>query len=117
VIGRIGVAVSPANSNRVYALVEHDSGGLFRSDDAGANWARVNSDRNIRQRAFYYTHVTADPKNADVVYALNTSAFKSTDGGKTLTQLGGGGGGGAGSTHGDMHELWVDPDEPQHVIL
>ena len=68
VIGRIGVSVSPADPNRVYAIVEHASGGLFRSDDAGASWSLVNSDRNIRQRAFYYTHVTADPKNADHDY-------------------------------------------------
>jgi photosystem II stability/assembly factor-like uncharacterized protein len=109
-IGRIGVAVSGADGNRVYALVENENGGLFKSDDAGTTWTLVNSTRNIRQRAFYYTHVTADPKNKDVVYALNTSLFRSTDGGKTLTTLGGG-------THGDMHDLWVDPDDPAHLIL
>jgi photosystem II stability/assembly factor-like uncharacterized protein len=122
VVGRIGVSVSPADSKRVYALVENEKGGLFRSDDAGATWALVNDNRNIRQRAFYYTHVTADPKSADVVYLLNTSAFRSADGGKTLGPLGGpgggaGGGGGTGSTHGDMHELWVDRDDTQHMVL
>src|SRR5262245_28028517 len=107
-IGRIGVAVSGANSNRVYALVENDNGGLFRSDDAGATWTVVNQNRAIRQRAFYYTHVYADPKNADVVYMQNTALFRSTDGGKTTTQLGG--------THGDHHDLWIDPDDPTHIM-
>jgi photosystem II stability/assembly factor-like uncharacterized protein len=109
VIGRIGVAVSGGDPNRVYALVENDSGGLFSSNDAGATWSLVNSDRRIRQRAFYYTHITADTKNKDVVYALNTSLFRSADGGKTLTSVGGG-------THGDHHDLWVDPDDPQHLV-
>jgi photosystem II stability/assembly factor-like uncharacterized protein len=110
-VGRIGVAVSGADGNRVYALIENDNGGLFSSDDAGATWKLVNSNRNIRQRAFYYTHITADPKNKDVVYALNTSLYRSADGGKTITSVGGGG------THGDMHELWIDPDDPAHLIL
>ena len=109
VVGRIGVAVSGADPNRVYALVENENGGLFSSDDAGGTWKLVNSDRRIRQRAFYYTHITADPKNTDVVYALNTSLFKSSDGGKTLANVGQG-------THGDHHALWVDPDDPQHLV-
>jgi photosystem II stability/assembly factor-like uncharacterized protein len=110
VVGRIGVAVSGANPNRVYALVEHDSGGLFRSEDAGATWALVNSNRAIRQRAFYYTHVTADPKNADVVYLQNTTTFRSTDGGKTTASI-------DNNTHGDMHDLWVDPDNTAHLVI
>lgn len=110
IIGRIGVAVSGADSNRVYALVENENGGLFSSDDAGATWKLINGNRSIRQRAFYYTHVTADPKNKDTVYLLNTSAFRSTDGGKTLTNIGNG-------THGDHHDLWVDPDDPKHLVI
>src|SRR5688500_8307246 len=110
VIGRIGVSVSGADPNRVYAIVEHENGGLFSSDNAGATWTLVNSGRNIRQRAFYYTHVTADPKNRDVVYMLNVSAFRSTDGGKTMSNLGGG-------THGDYHDLWIDPDNAQHLVI
>jgi photosystem II stability/assembly factor-like uncharacterized protein len=110
VVGRIGVSVSGAASGRVYALVEHDSGGLYRSEDAGATWALINADRSIRQRAFYYTHVFADPKNADVVYLENTSLFRSTDGGKTLRNVGGG-------THGDFHDLWIDPDDPAHLVV
>ncbi len=108
-VGRIGVAVSGANSNRVYALVENDNGGLFRSDDAGATWTLVNDSRAIRQRAFYYTHVHADPKNPDVVYLQNTSTFRSADGGKTLSNVGNG-------THGDHHDMWIDPDNPAHLV-
>jgi photosystem II stability/assembly factor-like uncharacterized protein len=109
VVGRIGVAVSGANSNRLYALVENDKGGLFKSDDAGASWTLVNENRAIRQRAFYYTHVFADPKTADIVYLENTSLFRSTDGGKTTSQLGG--------THGDFHDLWIDPDDVTHLVV
>ena len=109
VVGRIGVAVSGADAKRVYALVENENGGLFRSDDAGDTWTLATGSRNIRQRAFYYTHITADPKNKDVVYALNTSLFRSTDGGKTLKNAGQG-------THGDHHDLWVDPDDADHLV-
>jgi photosystem II stability/assembly factor-like uncharacterized protein len=109
VVGRVGIDVSGADPNRVYAQVEHENGGLFSSDNGGNTWTLVNSNRAIRQRAFYYTHITADPKNRDVVYALNTALFKSTDGGKTLTNVGGG-------THGDHHDLWIDPDDPQHLV-
>ncbi|HEX6314627.1 MAG TPA: glycosyl hydrolase [Gemmatimonadaceae bacterium] len=109
VVGRIGVDVSGADPNRVYALIENENGGLFSSDNGGNTWTLVNGNRSIRQRAFYYTHITADPKNRDIVYALNTSLFKSTDGGKTLTNVGGG-------THGDHHDLWIDPDNPQHLV-
>ena len=109
-VGKISVDVSGADSNRVYALIENENGGLFSSDDAGATWKLVNSNRTIRQRAFYYTHVYADPKNKDTVYALNVNAFRSTDGGKTLTQIGQ-------TTHGDHHDLWIDPDDPEHLVL
>lgn len=109
-VGRIGVSVSPANANRVYALVENAKGGLFVSDDAGAHWSLVTENRAVRQRAFYYTHVAADSKNADVVYMLNTSAFRSNDRGKTMVSVGNG-------THGDFHDVWVDPDNPQHLVI
>jgi photosystem II stability/assembly factor-like uncharacterized protein len=110
VVGRIGIAVSGADSNRVYALVEHEHGGLFVSDDAGGNWTLTNDSRSIRQRAFYYTHVAADPNVKDTVYLLNTGAFRSTDAGKTLTSVGGG-------THGDHHDLWIDPDDSTHLVI
>jgi photosystem II stability/assembly factor-like uncharacterized protein len=104
--GKIGVAVSGADSNRVYAIVENENGGLFSSDDGGVTWKLVNEGRNIRQRAFYYTHVTADPKEKDTVYVLNVGTFKSTDGGKTMVSFAGG----------DSHDLWIDPDDTQHIM-
>lgn len=110
VVGRIGVSISGADSNRIYALVEHEKGGLFSSDDAGATWTLVNDNRNIRQRAFYYTHVTADPVARDTVYLLNVSGYRSTDAGKTLTNIGQG-------THSDHHDLWIDPDDPKHLVI
>ncbi len=109
-IGRIGVSVSGADSNRVYALVENDNGGLFRSDDAGATWSLVNDNRAIRQRAFYYTHVFADTRDPDVVYMENTSLFRSDDGGATTQSINNG-------THGDFHDLWIDPDDPSHMVV
>ncbi|MFN8060758.1 MAG: hypothetical protein U0Q12_16500 [Vicinamibacterales bacterium] len=109
-VGKIGVAISGADSNRLYALVENEKGGLFSSDDAGATWKLVNEARSIRQRAFYYTHLFADPNNKDTIYALNTSAFRSTDGGKTLKSIGR-------DTHGDFHDLWIDPDDSEHVVI
>jgi photosystem II stability/assembly factor-like uncharacterized protein len=108
-VGRIGVSVSGADANRVYAIVENENGGLFSSDDAGATWTLINSNRNIRQRAFYYTHVAADPVNRDTVYMLNVSLYRSVDGGKTLATLGG--------SHSDHHDLWIDPDDPKHLVL
>jgi photosystem II stability/assembly factor-like uncharacterized protein len=109
-VGKVSIAISGADSSRVYALVENENGGLYSSDDAGATWKLVNAGRNIRQRAFYYTHVFADPNNKDTVFALNTSAFRSIDGGKTFQNIGNG-------THGDHHDLWIDTDDSQHVVL
>ena len=109
VVGKIGLALTAADSNRVYAIVENENGGLFASDDAGTTWKLVNGSRNIRQRAFYYTHVYADPSNKDTIYMLNVGLFRSTDGGKTMAQIGQG-------THGDHHDFWINPDDPEHVI-
>src|SRR5271167_1470287 len=107
-LGRIGISVSGADSNRVYALIEVGEGGLFRSDDAGNTWTRVNDDERYRQRAWYFCHVFADPKNADIVYVLNTGAFRSNDGGKTFELLP--------APHGDHHGLWIDPTNPQRLF-
>jgi photosystem II stability/assembly factor-like uncharacterized protein len=106
-VGKIGVAVS-ADSNCIYAMVEADNGGLFRSEDAGTTWALVNEDRRIRQRAFYYTRITADPVDKNTVYMMNTSLFKSTDGGKTVKTLR--------APHGDHHDLWIAPNDPKRMI-
>jgi photosystem II stability/assembly factor-like uncharacterized protein len=104
--GKIGVAVSGADSNRIYAIVENQNGGLFSSDDAGASWKLMNDGRNIRQRAFYYTHVAADPKNKDIVWVLNVGTFWSRDGGKTMVNFAGG----------DSHDFWIDPDDTNHIV-
>ena len=106
--GRVGVTVSPADPNRVWAIVEADNGGVFRSDDGGRSWSRTNDERNLRQRAWYYSHIYADPKNADVVYVLNVGCFRSKDGGKTFAPIR--------TPHGDNHDLWIDPDDPQRMI-
>ena len=87
IIGKIGVAVSGADANRVYAIVENENGGVFVSDDAGATWKLVSEDRSLRQRAFYYSRIYADPKAKDTVYVLNVGFYRSTDGGKTYRSL------------------------------
>src|SRR3984893_1266736 len=107
ILGRIGVAVSGADSNRVYAIIEAKEGGLFRSEDAGQKWTRINDDGRFRQRAWYFSKVYADPKSADTVYLLNTGAFKSVDGGKTFNLLP--------ARHGDHHGLWIDPQNPNRI--
>ncbi len=107
ILGKIGIAVSGADSNRVYAMIEAKEGGLFRSEDAGQNWSRINEDGRFRQRAWYFSKVYADPKSADTVYLLNTGAFRSVDGGKTFTLLP--------ARHGDHHGLWIDPTNPNRI--
>ena len=107
-LGRIHVTVSAANSKRVYAMIEAEDGGLFRSDDGGAHWTRINDDGRLRQRAWYFSTILADPKHADTVYAENTGLFRSTDGGKTFTLLP--------ARHGDHHGIWIDPVNPNRII-
>jgi len=107
VLGKICVSVSGADSQRVYATVEADGGGVFRSGDAGATWVRVNEDRALRQRAFYYTRTYADPRDRDTVYVLNVEFFRSTDGGKTFRTLQ--------TPHADHHDLWIAPDNPKRM--
>jgi photosystem II stability/assembly factor-like uncharacterized protein len=107
-LGRIGVSVSGADSNVVYALIEAKKGGLYRSDDGGEHWALINADHRFRQRAWYFTHVWADPKNVETAYIANTGLYRSSDGGKTFQRLQ--------APHGDHHALWIDPDNPSRMI-
>ena len=106
--GRIGVAVSPAKPNRVWAIIEAEDAGLYRSDDGGDTWQCVSKDRNLLTRPWYYNHVFADTQDPDTCYILNLAAWKSTDGGKTFNQLT--------TPHGDNHDLWIDPNNPQRMI-
>ncbi len=106
--GKIGVAVSPADANRVYAIIEAADGGVFVSDDAGQTWKVINDDRRLRQRAFYYTRIYADPQAKDTVYILNTGIYRSTDGGKTIRPIR--------VPHGDNHDLWIAPNDPKRLI-
>jgi len=108
VLGRIGVTVSPVNPDRVWALIEAQEGGVFRSDDAGATWTKLNGDNSIKQRAWYYSQIFADPKSENTVYAVNTSFFRSTDGGKNFTRIR--------NQHGDNHDLWIAPEDPNRFI-
>ncbi|MBZ9728248.1 glycosyl hydrolase [Salegentibacter sp. JZCK2] len=107
-LGKIGVTVSPQDSDRVWAIIEANEGGVFRSDDAGKTWERVNEDRKLRQRAFYYTRIYADPKDKETVYVLNVDFWKSTDGGNTFDHE-------IEVPHGDNHDLWIDPNNPMRM--
>jgi photosystem II stability/assembly factor-like uncharacterized protein len=106
--GKVGVSVSGADPNRVYAIIEAKEGGVFVSDDGGTNWKMINDDRRLRQRAFYYSRIYADPQAKDTVYILNTGIYRSTDAGKTIRSIR--------VPHGDNHDLWIAPNDPQRMI-
>lgn len=107
--GISGIAVSPVNSNRLWAIIENEDGGVFRSDDGGKTWNKLNNERDLRQRAWYYSRIYADPKSEDIVYVVNVSYHKSKDGGKTFDSYY--------APHGDHHDLWIDPDNPDRMII
>ena len=108
-LGAIGITVSPAKPSRLWAIVEHEpNGGVYRSDDAGATWSFTSGDRNLRQRAWYYSKLYADPKDTNVVYAPQVSPMISKDGGKTFTRGFGGG---------DNHDIWIDPTNPKRIAV
>ena len=110
-LGKIGISVSRANSNRVYAIVESEKSksGLYRSDDAGKSWKLFSNNQDITARSWYYMKVTSDPRNQNVVYVLNAPVMRSIDGGKTFQNISVG--------HGDTHDLWINPENPGNMIL
>lgn len=108
-VGKIGVAVSPANPDRIYAIVEAtDKGGLYRSDNGGESWSLMNASRRIQSRPWYYMHIYADPQDENTVYVHNSGFYKFIDGGKTFSTISG--------PHGDYHDLWINPDNPKNMI-
>ncbi len=114
VVGHIGVAVSPANHDRVYAIVDTNdekTGGMYRSDDGGATWAHTDGEFRIWKRGWYFSKITADPKNADEIYVMNTSTYRSTDAGRSFDAIKGAPGGD------DYHVMWIDPNDTNRMIL
>lgn len=107
--GITGVAVSASNPDKVYALIENEKGGMYSSNDGGISWTLQSSDNEIRQRAWYYTKVFVDPKNENLVYAPNVNFMRSRDGGKTYQSLN--------TPHGDHHDLWIDPEDGNRMIV
>lgn len=108
ILGKVGIASSPAQSGRVYALIEHEEGGMYRSDDYGDSWQFVARNNDIISRAWYYMHLTPDPQDPDTVYVNNLRFWKSVDGGKTYSTIG--------TPHGDNHDLWIDPQNPKRMV-
>lgn len=107
--GIVGVAVAPSNVEKIYALIENEKGGLYVTSDAGENWTLVSSDNNIRQRAWYYTKIFVDPKNENLVYAPNVGFMRSRDGGRSWQSVR--------TPHGDHHDLWIDPENGNRMIV
>ena len=107
--GIVGVAVAPSNPDRIYSLVENQNGGMFMSSDGGETWTLTSNDNNIRQRAWYYSKVFVDPKNENTVYSLNVIMMRSRDGGKTFQPVR--------TPHSDHHDLWIDPENGNRMIV
>ena len=108
-VGKIGVTVSGARADRVWAIIEAEDGAVFRSDDGGETWQRLCEEPDLRKRPWYYQHIHADPQDQETVWVLNVRCFKSVDGGRTFSRVA--------VIHGDTHDLWIDPRNPQRMIL
>jgi photosystem II stability/assembly factor-like uncharacterized protein len=108
-VGKIGVAVSGARPDRVWAIIEAEDGAVFRSDDGGDTWQRLCEESDLRKRPWYYQHIYADPQDAETVWVLNEGCFKSNDGGRSFAKIA--------TPHGDHHDLWIDPHNSQRIIL
>ena len=107
-LGKIGLAASPAQAGRIWAIIETEDGALFRSDDGGEHWQRLCDEGGLLARAWYYQHVIAHPTDAETLWVLNVQAWKSIDGGKTFFDIA--------TPHADNHDLWIDPEDPQRMI-
>ena len=110
--GKIQVEYSPVNSKRIWAMIQaqkEEEGGLYRSDDGGKSWKRINRDHKLRQRGWYYSHINADPKNENIIYASNTGFYRSIDGGKTFDER-------IYTQHGDNHGVWINPNNTDIMI-
>jgi photosystem II stability/assembly factor-like uncharacterized protein len=109
VVGKIGIAVSGARTDRLWATVEAEDGGVFRSDDGGETWEQLSKDRDLWKRPWYYQHIFADPQDPETIWILNEDCFKSNDGGRTYVKIA--------TPHGDHHDLWIDPHNTQRIIM
>jgi photosystem II stability/assembly factor-like uncharacterized protein len=107
-LGKIGVVVSPARTDRVWAIIDAEDGAVFRSDDGGETWQKLSEQREPRGRPWYYLHIHADPQDADTVWVLNTRLWRSIDGGKTFAEMA--------VPHGDNHDMWFDPQDSRRII-
>lgn len=108
-LGKICVAVSPVNPDRVYAMIENEHGGLFRSDDGGKKWQQLDTNNNLTQRPWYFSQVFADPKQQDLVYVMNVEFWRSSNGGSSFVKVA--------QEHGDNHDMWINPDDPNNFII
>ena len=108
-LGIIGISICNSNTEKLYAIVESKTGGLFMSEDGGTSWTKQNDESKIRQRAWYFNKIFTDPKNEQIVYVCNVEFYKSIDGGKSFSQIG--------TPHGDHHNLWIDPEDGQRMII
>ena len=104
----MGISVSRANPSKVWAIIEADNGGLYRSDNGGANWRLINPDRLLRARSWYYMHIQAHPTDEESVFVMNAPLVQSTDNGRTFVNLG--------TPHGDNHQVWINPEHPEYMI-